>query len=106
AAEPPRFRRRTLEAALGDETAWAEVAIILQHAYGPALREQLGLGEAELAEFVRPVMEPLRPRPLGEASLATLLGAIQGRLPDEQRTQARSWRARLRRLREQRRLHA
>ncbi len=105
-ADTHRFFRRTLEAALGDETAWAEIAVILQRAYGPAVREQLGLGEAELAEFVRTVMEPLLTRPFGEASLATLLGAIQGRLPDEQRTRARSWRARLRKLREQRRLHA
>src|SRR5439155_17078151 len=47
-ADTHRFFRRMLEAALGDETAWADLAAQLQRAYGPALREQLGLGEAEL----------------------------------------------------------
>src|SRR5206468_3072251 len=47
-ADTHRFFRRTLEAALGDETAWADIAAQLQRAYGPALREQLGLGDAEL----------------------------------------------------------
>jgi predicted unusual protein kinase regulating ubiquinone biosynthesis (AarF/ABC1/UbiB family) len=104
--EAHRFLRRTLEAALGDHVAWADVAALLQNAYGPALRDQLGLGEAELAEFVRSVMEPLLTRPFGEASLATLLGAIQGRLPGTDVATRPSWRARLRRLRDQRRLHA
>jgi len=105
-AEAHRFLRRTLEAALGDQVAWADVAALLQNAYGPALRDQLGLGDAELAEFVRSVMEPLLTRPFGEASLATLLGAIQGRLPGADVASRPTWRARLRRLRDQRRLHA
>src|SRR5581483_3987208 len=105
-AETHRFFRQTLSAALGDRAAWGDVAAQLQRAYGPALREQLGLGEAELAEFVRGVMEPLLTRPFGEASLATLLGAIQGRVDGADGAARRSWRTRLRRLREQRRLHA
>jgi ABC1 atypical kinase-like domain len=63
----------------------------------------LGLGEAELAEFVRGVMEPLLTRPFGEASLGTLLSAVQGKVGD---VAAPTWRARVRRLREQRKLHA
>jgi predicted unusual protein kinase regulating ubiquinone biosynthesis (AarF/ABC1/UbiB family) len=104
-AETHRFFRRTLQAALGDASAWDDVAAQLKHAYGPALREQLGLGDAELAEFVRNVMEPLLTRPFGEASLATLLGAVQGRGAPTDGAPA-GWRARLRKLREQRRLHA
>jgi aarF domain-containing kinase len=104
-ADTHRFFRRTLQAALGDADAWADVAAQLRRAYGPALHDQLGLGEPELAEFVRTVMEPLLTRPFGEASLATLLGAVQGRVTPADGA-ARGWRARLRRLREQRRLHA
>jgi len=103
-ADAHRFLRRMLAAALGDRAAWADVAAQLQRAYGPALRDQLGLGDAELAEFVRGVMEPLLTKPFGEASLATLLGAVQGQVaPAVIRP---TWRARMRRLREQRRLHA
>ena len=105
-ADTHRFFRRTLEAALGDETAWADIAAQLQRAYGPALREQLGLGDAELESFVRGVMEPLLTRPFGEVSLATLLTAIQGRVPEAGGAARPSWRARLRHLRAQRRLHA
>ena len=105
-ADTHRFFRRVLQAALGDEGAWADVAAQLQRAYGPALREQLGLGDAELAAFVRDVMEPLLTRPFGEASLATLLGAIQGPVAPADAAPSRGWRARLRRLRNQRRLHA
>src|SRR5206468_9150621 len=85
------------------------VATQLQRAYGPALREQLGLEETDLAELVRGVMEPLLTQPFGEASIAMLLGAVQGKLaPSGARARARgtSWRARLPPPREQRRLHA
>ena len=102
-AETHRFFRDVLAAALGDAAAWTAVAAQLQRAYGPALRDQLGLGEAELAEFVRGVMEPLLTRPFGEASLGTLLSAVQGKVGD---VVAPTWRARVRRLREQRKLHA
>ena len=104
-AETHRFFRRTLDAALGDESAWADVAAQLARAYGPALREQLGLGEPELAEFVRGVMEPLLTQRFGEASLGTFLSAVQGKSAPA-RAAGSSWRARLRRLRDQRRLHA
>ena len=101
-----RFFRRTIEAALGDETAWDDVAVRLLQVYGPALRG-LGLDEAEMARFVRGVMEPMLTRPFGEVSLATFIAAIQGQVSraEGQVVQGRSWRARLRRLREQRRLH-
>jgi len=105
--ETHRFFRRTLEAALGDEAAWDEVGARLVQVYGPAIREGLGLDDADLAQFVRGVMEPLLTRPFGEVSLATFLAAVQGQVAKAQGQVAhgRSWRERLRRLREQRRLH-
>jgi len=101
-----RFFRRIIEAALGDDSAWDEVAARLFRVYGPALGA-LGLDEAEMARFVRGVMEPMLTRPFGEVSLATFIAAIQGQVAkaEGQVVQSRSWRARLRRLREQRRLH-
>jgi len=83
------------------------VAARLVRVYGPAIREGLGLDDAELAGFIRGVMEPMLTRPFGEASLATFLAAMQGQVAKAQgqAIHARSWRARFRRLREQRRLH-
>ncbi|HSV06216.1 MAG TPA: AarF/UbiB family protein [Candidatus Binatus sp.] len=102
-----RFFRRVLQAALGDQTAWDEVAARLVQVYGPAIRDGLGLDDSELAGFIRGVMEPMLTRPFGEASLATFLAAMQGQVAKAQgqAIHARSWRARLGRLREQRRLH-
>jgi len=102
-----RFFRRVLQAALGDQAAWDEVAARLVQVYGPAIREGLGLDDTELAGFIRGVMEPMLTRPFGEASLATFLAAMQGQVAKAQgqAIHARSWRARFRRLREQRRLH-
>jgi len=101
-----RFFRRTIEAALGDEAAWDEIAARLLQVYGPALHG-LGLDEAAMARFVRGVMEPMLTRPFGEVSLATFLAAIQGQVAkaEGQAVTRPSWRDRLRRLREQRRLH-
>src|SRR5207249_4603569 len=61
----------------------------------------------DLAGIVRGVMEPMLTRPFGEVSLATFIAAIQGQVAkaEGQVVQSRSWRARLRRLREHRRLH-
>lgn len=80
--DPPthRFFRRTIEGALGDESAWDDVAADLIAAYGPALREGLGLDGAQLASFSRAVLEPMLTRPFGEASLGTFLAAIQGKI--------------------------
>src|SRR6185295_1377202 len=38
-ARTHRFLRRTIEGALGDETAWDDIAADLLAAYGPALRD-------------------------------------------------------------------
>jgi predicted unusual protein kinase regulating ubiquinone biosynthesis (AarF/ABC1/UbiB family) len=106
-ADTHRFFRRTIEAALGDESAWDEVGARLVEVYGPAIREGLGLDQAGIARFVRGIMEPMLTRPFGEVSLATFLAAVQGQVAQAQGTavQSRSWLGRLRRLRDQRRLH-
>ncbi len=77
-----QFLRRSIEGALGDATAWDDVAHELIAAYGPALCESLGLDEPALARFSRGVLEPMLTRPFGEASLGTFLAAIQGKIAE------------------------
>jgi ubiquinone biosynthesis protein len=101
-----RFLRRTIAAALGDESAWADVARELVTAYGPALEAGLGLDEPGLAAFVRDVMRPMLTRPFGEVSLGTFLAAVQGQVSAvREGPRRRGWRARLAELRRQRAMH-
>jgi predicted unusual protein kinase regulating ubiquinone biosynthesis (AarF/ABC1/UbiB family) len=103
-----RFFRRMIEAALGDETAWPDIAAHIHAQYGAALMESLALDEEQLTVFVRGMMEPLLTAPFGEVSLAAVLQA-----PDEQVARARGFEAQSRslgatfkRIREQRRVRA
>src|SRR6185369_15142866 len=84
--DPPtyRFFRRTIEGALGDASAWDDVAADLITAYGPALHDALGLDQAGLASLSRAVMEPMLTRPFGEASIGSFLAAIQGKIAEAQ----------------------
>lgn len=99
------FLRRTIAAALGDESAWADVARELVVAYGPALEAGLGLDETELAAFVREVLQPMLTRPFGEVSLGTFLAAVQGQVGVVRNgKRKRGWRAHLAAMRRQREL--
>ena len=102
-----RFLRRTIEGALGDPSAWDDVAKDLYAAYGPALRDGLGLDEKGLAAFSRALMEPMLTRPFAEASLGSFLAAIQGKVAEAEgrAVERRGWRGELARFRRQRRLH-
>jgi ubiquinone biosynthesis protein len=55
-AHTHQFLRRSIEGALGDESAWDDVARELLAAYGPALIESLGLDERTLARFSRNIL--------------------------------------------------
>jgi predicted unusual protein kinase regulating ubiquinone biosynthesis (AarF/ABC1/UbiB family) len=101
------YFRRILEAALGDESAWADVAAFTAQQYGAVISE-MELDEAQLTAMVRGLLEPMLTQPFGQVSLAALMQAPQDAInqsrhldPDD-----RSWRALLRRLRYQRRLQA
>ena len=100
------FFVRTLAAALGDESAWADIAAHLTRTYGPAMQQGLGLSDADLAVFVRGLIEPVLLRPFGEVSLAVLIQAPQVQAAKAQGIEAgnRSIRAVLGRLRAQRKL--
>lgn len=74
--ETHHYFRRVLEAALGDETAWADVAAHVGRQFGAAVAE-VGLGPDDLTALVRATIEPMLTRPFGEVSLASLLQGPQ-----------------------------
>jgi predicted unusual protein kinase regulating ubiquinone biosynthesis (AarF/ABC1/UbiB family) len=101
------FLRRTIAAALGDDSAWADVAREIVVNYGPAIEAGLGLDEAGLADFIREVVHPMLTRPFAEVSLGTFLAALQGQVGTVRNGPGRTgWRERLRAMRKQRELHA
>jgi predicted unusual protein kinase regulating ubiquinone biosynthesis (AarF/ABC1/UbiB family) len=86
-----RFFVRMLEGVLGDEKAWDDVAAHLVRTYGPAMRDALGLDDAQLAVFVRGVIEPVLVRPFGEVSLADIIAAPQAQLAKARGIEAHDW---------------
>ena len=104
--ESHHFFVRLLEAALGDESAWGDIAAHLTRTYGPAMQQGLGLSDDELARFVRSLTEPVLLRPFGEVSLGALIQAPQIQAAKAQGIEAtnRSLLALIGRFRAQRRL--
>ena len=102
-----RFLRRTVEGALGDASAWNDIADEFLANYGPALIEGLGLDRDGLAQFCRSIVEPMLTQPFGEVSLGKFLAAWQGNVAEaEGRAVERpTLLQRLARLRRQRDLH-
>ena len=105
-AETHRFFVRLLAAALGDETAWSEIAAHLTLTYGPAMQEGLGLSDIELSRFIQQLIEPVLTRPFGEVSLAALIQAplVQASKAQGIETHNRSIRSLVGRVRAGRRL--
>jgi predicted unusual protein kinase regulating ubiquinone biosynthesis (AarF/ABC1/UbiB family) len=106
-AETLRFLRRTVEGALGDETAWHDIADAFLTHYGPAVMAGMGLDRDGLAQFSRGVVEPMLTRPFGEVSLGKFLAAWQGNVAEAEGrpTQPLTLRQHLARLRRQRDMH-
>ena len=101
-----RFFVRVIQGALGDESAWDDVAAHLVKTYGPAIRDSMGLDDEQLSEFVRSMVEPVLTRPFGEVSLSALLTAPQAQMARArgQAAHNRSVRSVFQKLRAQRRL--
>lgn len=72
-AETGLFLRRLLEAALGDETAWGDVARHIEGQYGDGVARMMGLDEAGWVAFIRGYLEPLLRSPIGDVDLRTML---------------------------------
>jgi hypothetical protein len=106
-ADTLRFLRRTVEGALGDETAWNDIVDDFLRHYGPALIDGLGMDRDAFAQFCRGIVEPMLTQPFGEVSLAKFLAAWQGDVDIANGRAARSltWREHLARLRRQRAMH-
>ncbi|MGH9137310.1 MAG: ABC1 kinase family protein [Acidimicrobiales bacterium] len=102
-ADTARFFRRLIEAAVGDDTGWFDVAQHLEAQYGSGVREALGLDDGDFVAFVRSQVEPLLCLPFGQVDLRTMLignGAADGAPVVRTRRQAaRSWWAERRRQR-------
>jgi predicted unusual protein kinase regulating ubiquinone biosynthesis (AarF/ABC1/UbiB family) len=102
------FFRDLINAALGDEQAWADIAQHALRMYGPVLEENLGMDAEQVQVFMRMALEPLLTQPFGQVSLADLLTAPQRKVAEAKGLEANklTLRAIYTRFREQRRIRA
>ena len=100
------FFRRIVEAALGDETAWADIAAHTVKTYGNVMEQGLGMTEEDLTVFMKMMLEPLLRSPFGQVSLAEILTAPQQKVAEARgiEIESRSFRAILKRFKEQRKV--
>lgn len=103
--ETHEFFRLVVEAALGDEAAWPEIAVRATKVYGPLI-DELGMSEDDLSTFMRMMLEPLLKAPFGEVSLVQVLNAPQEMVAENRGFQAEKLTIRgvYKRFREQRKL--
>ncbi len=103
-----RFFRTLIEAALGDERAWPDIASHAERMYGPVLQDDLGMDHEQVTAFMRMALEPVLTQPFGEVSLADLLNAPQQKVAEVRGIEAGTLTARavFRRFKEQRRIRA
>ena len=103
-----QFFRRLIEAALGDEAAWPELARHAKRMYGPVLEQQLGMDDDQLEAFMRITLGPVLTQPFGQVSLADLLNAPQQKVAEAKGIEVERLTvgAIYRRFREQRRVRA
>jgi predicted unusual protein kinase regulating ubiquinone biosynthesis (AarF/ABC1/UbiB family) len=105
-ADTHQFFRRVVEAALGDETAWADIATHTIKTYGTVLEEGLNMNHEDLTVFMKMVLEPLLRAPFGQVSLVEILNAPQAKVAEIRgiEIEKRTARAIYKRFREQRKL--
>ena len=66
-----------IEAALGDDTAWADIAAIFMRHYGEAIEAALNLDDDGLIAFIKMMIQPVLTAPFGQVSLADMMLAPQ-----------------------------
>ena len=91
-----RFLRRSIEGALGDQTAWADVHGYFKDTYGEAVLEALGMTDERGADIARTMIETFYNQPFGTVDLSLLMGPP----PDSPSAQLPMWKQ----VRRQRRL--
>ena len=76
------FFRRIVEAALGDEDAWSDIAAHTIKQYGALLETGMGMNHEDTTAFMRMMLEPLLKAPFGEVSLVEILNAPQAKVAE------------------------
>lgn len=100
------FFRRIVEAALGDEDAWGDIAAHTIKQYGSVLEQGMNMNHDDLTIFLKMMLEPLLRAPFGEVSLVDILNAPQAKVAEARgiEVETRSLRAIYKRFSEQRKL--
>jgi aarF domain-containing kinase len=103
-ADTHQFFRRIVEAALGDDDAWHDIAAHTIRTYGTVLQEGLGMSHEDLAQFMKLTLEPLLRAPFGQVSLVEMLNAPQAKVAEARGIEAERLTVRgiLKRFKEQR----
>ncbi len=101
------FLCRMLAAVLGEDKAWEDVTTHIVKTYGPAIGEAMGMDDAQLAMFIRAMIEPVLLKPFGEVSFAEMMNATQVQVAKAHGVEFADYsiRATLKRIRLQRRIH-
>ena len=91
-----RFFRKMIEGVLGNDDAWADVAVHIRSMYGDSMFDALGLSDEQFVDFVRSQVEPLFHVPFAQLDLRTMLigdGATDGKRAGERtrREAVRNW---------------
>jgi len=102
------FFRRIVEAALGDDDAWPDIASHTIKTYGAVLEEGLSMDHEQLTMFLKLTLEPLLRAPFGQVSLVDILNAPQQKVAEIRGFQAERMTVGtvLKRFREQRKIRA
>ena len=80
--ETHQFFRRVVEAALGDDDAWDDIATHAIKTYGAVLEDGLGMSHEDLRVFMKTTLEPLLRAPFGQVSLVEILTAPQQKVAE------------------------
>ena len=96
--------RKMIEAALGDETAWTDIAAVFKRNYGDVIEAALGWDDDGLTAFIKMMIQPVLTQPFGQVSLADLILAPQRAVAEASGIDPAdgSFKARIQRLNEQR----
>ncbi len=105
--ETQEYFRKFVEAALGDDEAWAYLGEFTTRMYGPAV-ESLGMSVDDMTQFMKVSLTPLLTAPFGEVDLADLMTAPQKKIAEMKGFEAEKMTLLtiLKRWREQRKLRA
>ena len=80
--------RQLIAFALGDESAWDDVATFFVELYGPLARQQLGIDEQVLISMFKEQAQSVLTQPFGQVSLADLLMLPQKEIARARREEA------------------